>query len=334
MRAAVFNGLNQPLSVLDVPDPTPGAEDVIVRVARCGICGSDLAMTVDPIFGAKPGAVLGHEYTGEVVARGSAVTRVKEGDRVAVLPIRGCGHCGSCLSGEPAWCSQMQLEGGGYAQYSLASGLQCVPLPQTVSLQDGSLVEPLAVGLHAVAVASMPLGARVLVVGAGPIGLATAFWARRLGASRVLVAARSAARAELAMELGATSFAVLDAEYNATFAKELGGPPDIVFECVGKSGMIAKSIDYVRLRGTVVVVGLCTAHDAFLPFVAVNKEVRIQCAVFYSVRDFELCADALDTDGGNVAKAMVTDVVSLERMPDAFEALRHRTHQCKVAVEP
>jgi (R,R)-butanediol dehydrogenase/meso-butanediol dehydrogenase/diacetyl reductase len=93
MKAAVFTGLGQPLSVDDVPEPTPSKDDVIVRVARCGICGSDLAITSDPVFGAQPGSILGHEYTGEVVELGSQVTTFRMGDRVTVLPIRSCGHC-------------------------------------------------------------------------------------------------------------------------------------------------------------------------------------------------------------------------------------------------
>lgn len=334
MKAAVFEGIGKPLSIQNVAEPTPGPHDVIVRVARCGICGSDLAMTADPTFGVTPGSVLGHEYAGEVVELGASVTTLKKGDHVSVLPVRSCGHCASCLNGEPAWCARMQLEGGGYGEYSSAGEIQCTKLPQTVSLQDGALVEPLAVGLHAVIASQMQPGARVLVVGAGPIGLATALWARRLGATKVVVSARSDSRAALAMEMGATSFAVLPegaAPQPTADAREL---PDFVFECVGKPGMLERCIDFVRPRGTVVIVGLCTSRDSFVPFKAISKEVRIQCAVFYGVRDFEICADAMDQADINVARAMVTDVVRLAAMPAAFDALRERTHQCKVAVEP
>jgi (R,R)-butanediol dehydrogenase/meso-butanediol dehydrogenase/diacetyl reductase len=333
MKAAVFTGFGRPLSIAGVPEPTPGKDDVIVRVARCGICGSDLAITSEPIFAAQPGMILGHEYTGEVVELGSKVTTVRKGDRVTVMPIRSCGHCANCKAGEFAWCSAMRLEGGGYAELSAASAIQCTRLPMTVSLQDGALVEPLAVGLHAVEVSQMTAGARVLVVGAGPIGLATAFWARRLGASRIVVTARSATQSQRSLEMGATSFVKLEPDPNASFQSALGGPPDIVYECVGKPGVLEACIGYVRPRGTVVVVGLCTARDSFVPFMAVSKEVRIQCAAFYNLRDFEICADALDRDAA-AASAMVTDVVSLDAMPAAFEALRTRTSQCKVAVEP
>ena len=116
-------------------------------------------------------------------------------------------------------------------------------------------------------------------------------------------------------------------------ARALGGPPDVVYECVGQPGMIARCIDHVRPRGTVIVLGLCTKMDSFLPFGFVAKEARLQASAFYDRRDFEVCADALDADA-DTQRLMVTDVIKLEDMPPVFEALRHRTTQCKVLVDP
>jgi len=333
MQAAIFEGVGRPLRFGTLPDPTPEGADVVVKVNRCGICGSDLHISEDPIFGVPAGAVLGHEYAGEVVAVGPEAARVKVGARVSVLPIRSCCQCPACLSGEAAWCTRMSIVGGGYGQYSLAHESQCQLLPETVSLADGALVEPMAVALHGVNVSGMVAGARVLVIGAGPIGLATAFWARRLGATTVAVTASSSRRADLARHLGATHFIdpehCTPAEVNAT----LRGAPDIVFECVGKPGLIQKSVEHVRPRGTVVVLGLCTVPDTIAPFLAVTKEARIQPAALYHMRDFEICADVLDS--GDVApRAMVTDTVSLAELPTAFEQLKSRTHQCKVLVDP
>lgn len=333
MKAAVFRKLGALLAIEVVPDPSPGPGQIVVRVCRCGICGSDLHMTEDPMFGLPPGAILGHEYAGEVVAVGREVERVRMGDRVAVMPLHGCWRCASCLAGEPAWCSQMRIEGGGYGEYSLASEAQCLTLPRTVTLEEGALVEPLAVGLHGVSVAQMAPGARVLVIGAGPIGLAATFWARRLGAGRIAVTASSNRRAALAQTMGATVF-IDPADSSAqAVSRALGGLPDIVFECAGKPGLLARSIDYVRPRGTVVVLGLCTALDPLVPFALVTKEARIQPAALYGMRDFEVAADALATHA-DVARAMITDTVGLDVMPAAFEALRQRSHQCKVMVNP
>ena len=333
MQAAIFDGIGRPLRLGRLPDPTPEGGDVVVKVGHCGICGSDLHISEDPIFGVPAGSVLGHEYSGEVVAVGPKASRIKVGDRVCVLPLRSCCQCPSCAIGEQAWCAQMQIEGGGYGQYSLANEGQCQLLPSTVSLADGALVEPLAVALHGINVSGMVAGSRVLIIGAGPIGLATAFWARRLGATAVAVTASSNRRAELAHTLGATAFidpAVFTPE---EVRKALHGQPDIVFECVGKPGLIQKSVEQVRPRGTVVVLGLCTVPDTLSPFLTVVKEVRIQPAALYRMRDFEICTDVLDS-GDVTPRAMVTDNISLAELPATFEQLKSRTHQCKVLVNP
>ena len=332
MKAAVFQGVGKPLVIETIPDPTPGANDVIVKVSKCGICGSDLHISEDPIFGVPAGVVLGHEYSGEVVEVGKDVTRIKKGDRLAVFPLESCGKCGPCKSGQPAWCEvQMTVGGGGYGQFSKAAEHQCVVMPGGVSMDDGALVEPLAVSLHAVNVSRMHSGARVLIVGAGPIGLSVAFWAKRMGAGKIAVTASSTRRAALALEMGADVF--LDPEDNGpeAAARALGGAPEIVFEAVGKVGLIQKCIEYVAPRGTVVVVGLCTHPDTFSPFMAVSKECVIQPSAFYELRDFQTTLDLLNA-GDLAAHGMITDEIKLGDLPTAFEALKQRTHQCKVMV--
>lgn len=337
MKAAVFHKVGQPLAIEELPDPTPGPDQVVVEVGRCGICGSDLHKTEDPAWAAPDGAILGHEYAGEIVAIGKAVENVKVGDRVCIYPLSSCGHCAQCMSGEPAWCEQRMVEGGGYAQYSLTHARQCQILPATVSIQDGALAEPLSVGLHGVEMAEMVPGDRVLIIGAGPIGLAALFWARKLGAGKIAVTARTDQRAELSMTMGASSFVSSADKSDEQFAAELnaalGGQPDIVFECVGQPGVIERAVNLVRWRGKVVVLGLCFARDNWVPFMSVAKEVRIQPAAFFNLKDFRYSVDMLDS-GAVEPRAMVTDSVKLGDMPPMFEALRHRTHQCKVLVEP
>src|ERR1700690_985361 len=130
MRAAIFDGVGIPLRVTDIQAPEPAADEVLLRVAACGICGSDLHITEDPVtFGVGQGVVLGHEFAGEVVSIGAGISDLKVGDRVAVAPMRGCGHCDSCLRGEPAWCREMRLIGGGYAEFTAVAARQCRRLP-------------------------------------------------------------------------------------------------------------------------------------------------------------------------------------------------------------
>jgi (R,R)-butanediol dehydrogenase/meso-butanediol dehydrogenase/diacetyl reductase len=333
VKAAVFNALRQPLSVQDVPEPQPAADELLIRVGRCGICGSDLHMTQEPAFGIAAGSILGHEFAGEVIELGRDARGFKLGDAVAVAPLRGCGACPSCLGGEPAWCEQMSLQGGGYAEYAVAAARQCLKLPAATSVADGALVEPLAVALHGVALSGLNPGARVLVLGGGPIGLAVAFWARRLGATQVAVADLSSLQEGLAYQLGATAFVNSGVDGARQVRAALGGPPDIVFECVGRPGILGLALEHVRPRGSIVLLGLCTTADSFVPFQAVSKEVKFIASAFFNMREYRAALDVLD--GGNAcARALVTDTVPLSSLPATFEALRQRTSQCKVLVQP
>ncbi|WP_249673929.1 zinc-dependent alcohol dehydrogenase [Pseudomonas abieticivorans] len=333
MQAIVFKAPHQPLQVASLPAPTPGPDEVLIEVCRCGICGSDLHMTHDPTFAIAPDTVLGHEYSGRVVECGAQVNGLRVGDHVAVAPLRGCGQCEHCRRGEPAWCAAFSLQGGGFAELATARAHQCVVLPASIGLADSALAEPLAVALHGVMRARLRPGAKVLVLGAGAIGLAVAYWARRLGAAKVCITDLGDWQRERALQLGASDFLVDDGNLARRIPECLGGPPDIVFECVGRPGLIAAAVEHVRPRGTVVILGLCTVADSFMPFRALSKEVSLVTSAFFNLDEFRAALDVLDGPHAT-ALAMVSDTVSLAAMPQAFEALRQRTHQCKVMVAP
>jgi (R,R)-butanediol dehydrogenase/meso-butanediol dehydrogenase/diacetyl reductase len=330
MKAAVFRAVGQPLSLETVPDPTPKPNEVVFKVRRCGICGSDLHLTEFPH---AIGRVLGHEYAGEVVEIGREVKNLRVGDRVAAMPVTGCGSCSWCLAGEPSWCENRDLRGGGYGQYATATGIECVPLPPDLSMDDGALIEPLSVGLHGVDLAELKPGAKALVIGAGPIGHATAYWLQRFGVPKIAVTARSRQRESLAMAMGATAFVPSSDHLDQDVQDALGGKPDVVFECVGAKGLIDQSAKLAKRHGTVVVLGICWTEDKFDPFVPLNAEVRIQFSAFYGRKDFEISAAALAA-GPDAPRRMITDGVDLAGLPAAFEALRERTTQCKVMVDP
>ncbi len=333
MKAALFDTIGKPLVIGDVEDPKPQRGQILLKVCRCGICGSDLHMTAEEVFGVRKGDVLGHEFSGEILEIGGDGGGLKVGDQVSVAPIRGCGSCASCLRGEPAWCEKMTLIGGGYAQYAAVEAHQCRRLPWGISAADGALAEPLAVGLHGLTQSGMKPGDTVLVVGAGAIGLAVAFWARRQGARKVVLADLTDLQAERAMNLGATGFVISDEEVASKVATAFDGAPDIVFECVGRPGMIDHCISLVRPRGKVVVLGLCTAPDHMDSFRAISKEVTIIMSVFFNMHEFANSIDALDS-GRFAPQNLISDRVGLKDMPEAFEALRKRTTQCKVLVDP
>lgn len=333
MRAVVMQGLHQPLALETVPDPTPGEGDVVVRVGRCGICGSDLHMTEDPAYGQGAGSVLGHEFAGEVVALGRGVDGLATGDLVSVIPLQSCGHCHPCHSGAVQWCERFGLQGGGYAEYALTRPNQCVRLPQSASLADGAIVEPLAVALHGVALSGMTIGDRVLVLGAGPIGLAVAFWARRFGAGRVVVQDLAAWQRDRALAMGAHAFVVDPADPVGAAGRALGGRADVVFECVGVPGLIAQAVNQVRNAGTIVLLGLCTRPDTFNSFAMLSKQVRLVTSAFFTRQEYEAALDALDR-GAAEPRLLVTDTVTLDATPAVFEGLRTRTSQCKVLIAP
>lgn len=333
MKAALFDQLGAPLKIMEAEDPKPKTDYLLLKVCRCGICGSDLHMTEDPVFGVAPGDILGHEFSGEVIEVGSKAGAFKVGDQVTVAPNRGCGHCSNCLKGEPAWCDIMTLIGGGYAQYTAVAGRQCRKLPWGIRTVDGALAEPLSVALHGLKRAAMGPGDRVLIVGAGAIGLAVAFWARRLGAGAVAVTDIHRHQEERAMDLGASAFVTADPDQAANVDAALGGPPDIVFECVGKPGLIDHCIGLVRPRGKVVVLGLCTARDHLDSFRAISKEVNVIMSVFFDMHEFTAAIDALDS-GRYAPQNLISETISLNDLPRVFETLRKRTTQCKVLVDP
>ncbi|MBO9575046.1 MAG: alcohol dehydrogenase catalytic domain-containing protein [Sphingobium sp.] len=333
MRAAVMQGLHKPLALETLPDPTPGEDQIVVKVGRCGICGSDLHMTEDAGYGMKAGDVLGHEFAGEVVALGKGVEGVKAGDLVSVIPLASCGQCAACKAGELAWCEQFGLQGGGYAEYAVTRPNQCVILPRSVSLEDGAIVEPLAVALHGVSLSGIKPGDKVLVLGAGPIGLAVAFWARRAGATKVVMQDVAPHQRERALEMGATDFIVDREDPVGASTRALGGLADIVFECVGVPGLIAQAVGQVRGRGTIVLLGLCNQPDTLNTFAMLSKEIRLITSAFFTRGEYETALDALDR-GATEPRALVTQTVSLAETPDMFESLKHRTHQCKVMIAP
>ena len=333
MKAVTFQALHAPLSFEIMPDPTPGEGEVVVHVGRCGICGSDLHMTEDAAYGCKHGDVLGHEFAGEVVALGKDADGLKTGDLVSVIPLKSCGQCEHCRKGEVQWCESFGLQGGGYAEYALTRPNQCVKLPADVSLADGAIIEPLAVALHGVNLSSLRKGDKVLVLGAGPIGLAVAFWAKRMGAAKVAVQDIAEFQKSRALEMGADIFVIDPADPVGSAERALGGKADVVFECVGVPGLIAQGVEQVRARGTILLLGLCTRPDTFNSFAMLSKEVRLVTSAFFTVPEYRASLDAL-AEGAIEPRLLVTDTISLADTPGVFESLKHRTRQCKVLITP
>jgi 2-desacetyl-2-hydroxyethyl bacteriochlorophyllide A dehydrogenase len=338
MKAAVFREVGKRLSIEEVPEPEPGDEDLIVQVRACGICGSDLHVSELP--GALPaGTIMGHEFAGEVVEVGAQVRGEFEvGDRVCPLPYIACGRCEPCLTGNVGHCKEIRAIGlgdlpGAYAERIRVGARQTFQLPDTVSLREGALVEPLSVGLHAVRQAKLEAGEDVLILGAGPIGLSASLWARFFGARTVAVSEKIAGRLELAEQFGATCLIDASTQDVATAFEEVAGhPPDVIFECVGVPGMLQQCIELAPVEGRVVVAGVCMQTDAFAPVLAILKEIAFHFVLGYTRREFQLTIEMLGK-GRIRGESMVTDSIGLSQLPEAFEALRRPASQCKVVLE-
>lgn len=339
MKAAVFKEVGKPLVVEDIPDPSPSASNLVMKVGFCGICGTDLHATREGLTTACCGQVLGHEYVGEIVEVGKeAAGNWQVGDRVCAMPFIACGRCKACALGNFFECQDKKTSGvdaqGGFAEYIATGSRETLLLPPQLDLQTAALVEPLAVGLHAARVADIKAGSRILIMGAGPIGLTVALWARFFGARDVVVSELAPSRAELATQMGATTVVQPELDKGAEglatqFADATGGAPDIIFECVGAPGLLQQCIEMAPHRGKIIPVGVCEQPDAIMPFFGLVKELQIQFAIAYSKDDFETSV-AMLAEGRIDVSPMVTDIVSLDELPDAFEALRTPSHQCKV----
>ena len=345
MRAAVFHRAEAALTIDQVADPHVGARDLVIAVKCCGICGSDLHMADvrGPEGGMRPlpaGTVMGHEFCGEVVEVGREVgTQWKAGDRVTALPFIGCGHCQPCLAGIGYRCATVRYAGlgdlpGAYAQYMRVGAAEALRLPPGIDWRLGALVEPLAVGLHAVHTARIAPGERVLIMGAGPSGLACAMWARHCGAQHVVVSDKVPERLALATRMGATATVNASVEDVVGSCKRAaGGRADVILECIGVPGTQQLAMDYAPSNGRIVVVGVCMAPDTILPPKAISKELQINYVFMYRKRDFEITIELMD-QGRIDPTPLLTSVIGFEDFPTAFSALKTDKRACKVLLEP
>lgn len=322
MKVAVFKGPGQPLAIeeRDIPEPEP--EELLIRVSQCGICGTDLHAARPGPFQAPIDTIFGHEFVGEIVKCGSSVpsNAYKTGERITALPFIGDKTIG--LGQIP----------GAYAEYMRVGMESVVRIPETLNDTVAALIEPLAVGLHAVKMASGVEGKNVLVIGAGPIGLVVALWCQLFGAENVVLSEHSQPRIDMAKSMGFDHVLSPAADLAAQFEEITGNPADIQFECVGATGILQECIERAPKRGLIMGVGVCDQPDTIQPLVAFAKELRIQWVVGYDKEDFEYSADML-AKGKIDASKMITDIIPLVDVPVVFDAMQQPGARCKVLID-
>ncbi|HEV7203503.1 MAG TPA: 2,3-butanediol dehydrogenase [Jatrophihabitans sp.] len=352
MRAARFHA-QKDIRVEDVDRPAIKAPDeVLVEVAWCGICGTDLheylvgpivtPVTPHPLTGVTLPQTLGHEFSARVVEAGPEVTDVEVGDRVAIMPAIVCGRCAYCRQGlghlcVKFACTGLSAETGGLAQYAVLKDYQVSALPDEVSDVEGAVVEPASVAAYGIDRVGVHGGDVVLITGAGPIGVLSALYADAIGAATVVIAEPNPNRAALARTLDVGP--VLDptqdgfAEAIADLTRGLG--VDVVAECSGSTPGLATALTSVRKRGAIVQTGLHTAPATLDGMALSEKDVSLVGSWCYLITDWPRIIRLIASGKYPVAKA-VTSQISLEDVVTrGFDVLVDpRGDQLKVLASP
>jgi (R,R)-butanediol dehydrogenase / meso-butanediol dehydrogenase / diacetyl reductase len=322
------------LVLAECPDPEPGPGQVLVEVAYCGICGSDLHFRdVPELFPA--GTVPGHEFSGRIARLGDGVGGWSPGDRVCVLPFGQCGECPTCRAGNEQVCPHAVSAGvglgtgrpGAYAGRVLVDERMLFSLPDSVDDRAGTFVEPLAVAIRAVDLARVAPDEPVLVLGAGPIGLLTALVLRHRGVRRAVACSRNPGRARRAAALGLETVSIDE-------VATLADPPACVFECAGTPAAAQLAVQTLRPLGRLVLVGLALAPlDLAAPPIVI-KELSIRGVIAYRRAQFQAAIDMLAA-GAIPVEELITDVVPLSEAEAAFRSLTERgSEQLKILLAP
>jgi (R,R)-butanediol dehydrogenase/meso-butanediol dehydrogenase/diacetyl reductase len=347
MTAAVYHGPRD-IRIEDVPTPEPGPGELLVAVSRNGICGSDLHTYVG---GATGGAtmhvadvVLGHEFAGTVVAVGDGVADIAEGAHVAIAPIEWCGSCYACRHSWPNMCRRVGIYGGygrplhgGLAPYVAVSRRSAFVVPDALGVIEAALAEPMAVAVHAVRRAPALLGAAVVVLGAGPIGLGVLMASRAAGAGAIIVSEISHARREAAARSGAT--AVIDpreVELRGVVRELAPDGVDVVFETTANDAALTQGIAALRARGTLISVAGWGELARFDMGAAMTKEVDVRFTITYEPAvDFPATLQML-ADRRFDPATLISDHISLDRLVDdgLEELLHHGDRHVKILVDP
>ena len=352
MKAALWYGKND-VRVEEIEEPKVVKGSVKIKVEWCGICGSDLHEYLGgpifipvgqphPLSGNTAPVVLGHEFSGEIVEIGEGATKFSVGDRVAVEPIVACGKCPACREGKYNLCSSLGFHGlcgsgGGFAEYTVFPEEFVHKIPDNMSYEQAALIEPMAVALHSIRMANFKTGDTAIVLGSGPIGLATIECLKAAGAKLVVVLQRKSVRQEYARKAGAD--VVLDPnEVNIVEeVKKLTGGigVDAAFETTGSKIGFNTGLDSLKFEGTMVITSIWEGETSFNPNVLVFSEKKIVGTIAYR-HEFpatiaQMSDGRIKAEGYITKKILVDDIVE-----EGFGALtgpEKKTH-VKILVTP
>jgi L-iditol 2-dehydrogenase len=342
MKALLLSQYNQ-LELTDVPAPEAGAGELLVRVAACGICGSDVH-GYDGSSGRRiPPIIMGHEAAGVVASVGEGAEGFEAGDRVTFDSTIYCGECAHCRRGDVNLCDRRQVLGvscgeyrraGAFAEFVVVPARICYPLPENLAFEEAALLEAVAVAIHAVTLVPIPLRGNALVIGAGTIGLLVQQALRAAGCDRVFVTDVDPTRLDLSQKLGATGTLLSGPD----LAKRVGDLTDgvgvdVVVEAVGTTLTIALAIDSVKKGGSVVLVGNITPEINIHLQKVVSRQIRMQgsCA---SAGEYPRAIE-LVSRGEIQVKPLISAVAPLSQGPAWFHRLHARKpNLMKIVLTP
>ena len=339
MRALVLRDFYD-IAVEERPDPVPGSGQAVVEVIATGICGSDFHGYSGENGRRHPGQIMGHETVGRVRELGADVAGLRVGQLVTVNPVMSCQACPACLAGQEQWCARRVVLGvapeipAAFADRVAVPAANIVPLADDMPEELGALVEPMAVGYHAVRRGLPRPEDRVLVIGGGPIGQACILAARRLGVQAVALSDVSQSRRDLCAQLGAEVVDPSVGDLQEAVAERLGGPATLVADAVGVSATVADALAASGLGSRIVLVGMGTPRLELSAYALSTQERALIGSFTYSAAEFIDTAEWVGTVPDGI-DAMIDGRVGWEGAPQSFDDLaRGRSAASKILVFP
>ncbi|ALC89207.1 dehydrogenase [Bacillus sp. FJAT-18017] len=332
MKCIVYQGPNT-IQVEERPVPVPGENEVLLKVSHAGICGTDLNIYVGAHVRAMAPLVIGHELSG-TIAKGTE--EFKEGTRVTVRPLISCGECASCQSGQSHVCQTLQLYGiddeGGMAEYMKVSKDKVHVLPDHFPLKLGALIEPLAVGVHAVRRAAFEPGMNTVVFGGGTIGLCVASVLKLMNAGQVIVVEMNPFRKEMAEQLGMITIdpTMEDVEGRIRELTNNVGA-DQVYDCAAHPSVTPHLTKVAKVHGKIVIVGSYKKPPEFNLLDMMFKELEAVGTRVYTADDFNSSIELLGRE--YPFEKLITHVLPIDKVQEGFDVLLNGGDAIKVMYQ-
>ena len=335
MPAAVYVGDGK-IAFDEVPRPEPGPDEVLVEITACGICGSDLHMVLEKY--ARPGSILGHEWSG-IVAAAPSDSGWAPGDRVVGNAAAGCGTCRPCRRGRPSVClhrPSADFAGyrGAFCQYKTVAANGLIRIPDALATRSAALAEPTAITLHALRLADVGPEDRVLVTGAGPVGLLIIAVLKAQGIHDITVSEPSAVRRQQAFDVGAARVVSPDALEAPPMTLPVAEPFAVAFECSGHASAAEAAFGQLDYAGTLVIVGTGFDPPRFNQNRMIIFELEVIGAYNYNDEGFAPAVDLLGSGSLPLDALIEPEDIGLTEVMDAMERLARGEIPSKVMVGP